>query len=1028
MEPPQVGEIAVAFDLLPDPGGKLEAVLRPPAIAAILLGNAAWMLVICGAIDAAQALDPALHTLPLMGIGGAAAGLWHSAYGGSRSRSFGASLWARTFLGIFVGLPLATQIGQASLGGLGAPVGGAAALSVGFIGGWLLLRLAGPTLAGLPPLNLPVVGAGLLLVGPPLLSVAGWASLAAGGALLAALSARPTEPERAVGGADGLGFGALVGALLPASHDALGLSLQPAVDLPIALTGGALLGAGLASWRKRSAGAWGPSLLPALTLALAWQLAVAPELLLRTGAALYDTPDWSASALLRGLAGLSGLALGLLAGGPGRRSGVGLLVGLAAYEVGRLLLPPPVGAWAGALLAASLPGLGAIPGSPSVTRRLVGAVGVGAPAVLLILAPPSARWVGSSVTASLGDGDRFSKAIATTPDGAPILEHRAPGLAVEVPPGSVWRAGSTLSTHPDARGAERFAGYLPWLLGAQTHRALVLGDALGGAADALRRAGFEEVDIWQPDPALRHLVAARTEWNRSVGSDPAVRFLRVPRGSDRYDAVVVHLPSPWQPGAAQLWSGLALTELATSLEPDGAVVFRVPLPRLDPVLLRRFAGAVADRFDSTQVWLDPVGVDHLVLVGRNATGPWSLGHLLDAWTVGPVRADLQALGFEAPEDLLERLVTDAAALGQPGLLPPLGALAGPAAATLRADSIPRPLLAVARAASRQGPDLDLSGLDGERRQGIEDALRDAEAARSTYLDLLDAVASHTAGAAVGIARRMAARSDTSPRDLRTLIAPWLRRGQQLRARGDLEGARAELMMASAFSPQDVDVLLSLGAVLRGLGRLQDAEQAYQEARSLAPDRLEVIHGLADVRIRGGKLAEAADLLRDAIASHPGAVPLLVNLAWVIDSMAVGNPEVVAERRAEARRLYQQAMALDPTAPQPQVGLAGLLAETEDFKGALAIMDRVMATHPSCLYRARRGNLLHAVGRSQAGLAEVQRSLLDCPDQPEAMMHLGVIQAELGNYEQARATWERLLTLQPELELAKHNLAMLPKAR
>ena len=260
------------------------------------------------------------------------------------------------------------------------------------------------------------------------------------------------------------------------------------------------------------------------------------------------------------------------------------------------------------------------------------------------------------------------------------------------------------------------------------------------------------------------------------------------------------------------------------------------------------------------------------------------------------------------------------------------------------------------------------------------------------------------------------------------MAPWLRRGQAQLASGRFEAARAELVTAWQFSPKDRDVNLALARTYMRLEQLDDALRHVSALLEGDSADLEATLVLADIRVAQGDLSAAVLLLEAAEPLHPGDERLLTNLGYLLTQLAVGGDETIRRRLARARVLFQRAAALAPALSQPRAGLAEVYYRLDDQDLALREIDRALFLEESCHYRSARGHILAAKGELAPAEAELQRSLLACPEAVDALVMLGAVLAEQHKYTEARQSWERALLVDPGSDAARSNLEALEANR
>jgi len=837
-----------------------------------------------------------------------------------------------------------------------------------------------------------------------------WGSIAAGLALttlgLVHLSAVPwvsSDPFVIAWLGAGLAIGAAIGAVFGAQA--------------------AVLGAGLAAIGL-AVGAELPPRLPAIASAL---LSAAEEDRPGVGYAL----PLIATAIV-GL--LVGLGVGML---KVRRvtGATGALLGLIAWQI----LPGVLGADEALHAAVALVAALALPvalSSTSTRSRLVGVLLPALAAASVLLAAPGPNnllteqaWSHLASTRSLeaAQGRASQQAVDVQAD---TYGRVAVGF-YEGEPVAWQRGGRRIPLDAGSRHADRFLGHLPALLSAEPpRRILIEGLGRGETADAARQSSPGLVHIVEPSGAVRTLARRRLPVVSGLLADPAVRLGSLDVLSDgQWDAVIVDLREPWAFGAAGPVRARRLRAVRDALSPDGLAIIRVPLDALSPSELAAVGTRVGDVFPTVIAWLDPVDARHLVLTAWADERRPSVGTIVQAWRRDVVRADMRLAGLRSPADLLERAVTDRqglALLG--GGRRDAAGVAVVAAARARRGKASLPLAALATSGRAVKSMVSLDGMPPDEREALELRLESADASRASYLSLLGYLAEGKTKEAVGLAAQLADSSTDPARDLRALIAPWLRRGTALRIEGDLEKARAELSTAYAFSPGDVEVNLELARTLLALGKPDDAVAYVQRARDAEPTSVEPVLLLADVRVQQGRLSDAAEALTTAEPLFPTEVRLLVNLGYLLTQLGVGSEETVGRRLARARVLFQRAASLSPRLPQPRAGLAEVYYRLGDGEAALGEIQRALILSPTCQYKSYRGHILADLVRLKEAEASLQEAVLECPNLIDALVMLGAVSAEQGKVKEAREAWGRVVELDPTNGAARENLAILEASK
>ncbi len=865
--------------------------------------------------------------------------------------------------------------------------------------------------------------AGLALLAWPLLSSTGHCEAGRGD------NERPSTEDGAI---RGLVLGAAVPLLWmaagPLFASTAGWIMQSLVGLLVGFAAARFARGWLAGFCRSLA----PALLPLSLLAGAEILLHGPALLLSLHRLLGQNAG--DGYLLSALVTASVFALlGFLSGPTGPKSAPTAALGIVAF----LTLPPLLGVDAALRVVV---GLGALLRLPQIvaqqrTRNRLSHALLSLAALVALTHPPdpaALRLV--APYESFAEPVRLAALVRTLAEQPARIDSGATGSVISSPDSQrklLYYRGATSELGPQQRAADHLFGHLAGLLGDPPARTLLLGAGSGAVIDALRRGSGGTVQVYEPSTALHRLIQTHGEWNRQAAADPAVRFLRSsPLGSSAkrsFDAILIDMPPPWLAGAASHWGERQIKRISAHLSPRGSAIFRLPLASLSADELSTFIVLVCRQFPSVSAWLNPSGARNLLLVGQHHDQSVRGGAVFAGWKRKAVREDMAAATMSRPEDVLERLLAN-----QYGLLK-MAANRGQrswlgnsiiSGSRVRHGRRGLPLAALVEATQHEVPLVDISAIPEDELAQVQQRLKKAREVRRVYLQMLESWASGNAGEALGLATQLAQQSASPARDLKSVIQPWLRRGEALRAQGLWQQARSEFLMAASFSPRDVEANLGLADACRILGEKDQSERHYKLVLAEDGQHLRASLGLADLRQRQGRVAEAVEFLEEVEKSHPGSFPLLVNLAYGQMQLARGSDANVGSRLSRARVLFQRAAALEPGRPQARAGLGEVYFRMGQNKRALSELDRALLLEDSCHYRSWRGHALFALGRTDEAEQEVQTALLACPNLIDALVLLGNITADQSRYKRAREAWEQVLTLEPDNKAARFNLDQL----
>lgn len=126
------------------------------------------------------------------------------------------------------------------------------------------------------------------------------------------------------------------------------------------------------------------------------------------------------------------------------------------------------------------------------------------------------------------------------------------------------------------------------------------------------------------------------------------------------------------------------------------------------------------------------------------------------------------------------------------------------------------------------------------------------------------------------------------------------------------------------------------------------------------------------------------------------------------------------RFAEARRCYEQALAMEPRQADA-LHLLGVIAhQTGDNQTAAELIGKAIALAPAASYHANLGNVFQALGRFAAAVAAYEAATRLQPDYAEAHYNLGNAQLALNRFNAALAAYDTALRLKPDYAEALSN--------
>jgi cytochrome c-type biogenesis protein CcmH/NrfG len=238
------------------------------------------------------------------------------------------------------------------------------------------------------------------------------------------------------------------------------------------------------------------------------------------------------------------------------------------------------------------------------------------------------------------------------------------------------------------------------------------------------------------------------------------------------------------------------------------------------------------------------------------------------------------------------------------------------------------------------------------------------------------------------------------------------------AAGDVDGAIDALHIAVSLRPDLPDAWLALAEQLRVRGDAEGADGAYAryiKAATRDPRLMGAAAALCDNRI-----PEAEALLRAHLAQHPDDVAALRMLAEVAARLL---------RYSDAQRLLERCLELAPSFDAARHNYASVLNRQGRSAEALEQCARLLAKephHPG--YRSLHAAISANLGDYADAIAAYGSVLREYPQQPKLWMSYGHALRTTGKVPESIAAYRRALSLEPRLGEAWWSLANLKTFR
>jgi len=274
-------------------------------------------------------------------------------------------------------------------------------------------------------------------------------------------------------------------------------------------------------------------------------------------------------------------------------------------------------------------------------------------------------------------------------------------------------------------------------------------------------------------------------------------------------------------------------------------------------------------------------------------------------------------------------------------------------------------------------------------------------------------------------------------------------GVKVEASGDAAAAVADFERAAALDPELVWASFNVGLLRERLGDDVRAEAAYEQALTAQPDFAQAGQNLARLWIRKGQLEPAEKALRERLAKADG-VALRVALSEVLlaggkldqaeaecrtalkaDEKNVPAMVVLAttygrKKRFElAKMVLENARQVDPADPTVfnrlgfvELALGNRPQALEQFRVAAALRPDYPEAH------ANYGALLADADDFAGAAAELELAVKYAPRSAGGWLNLGNAYRGLQQFEKAEQAYRKALELEPGLNDAHFDLAVL----
>lgn len=244
-------------------------------------------------------------------------------------------------------------------------------------------------------------------------------------------------------------------------------------------------------------------------------------------------------------------------------------------------------------------------------------------------------------------------------------------------------------------------------------------------------------------------------------------------------------------------------------------------------------------------------------------------------------------------------------------------------------------------------------------------------------------------------------------------ASLLAEAQQYKDKGDLKAALIQLKNAVEKSPDNGEARFQLAALELEMNDTQSADKELRKARSLGigADRVLPLLGKADTR--EGRFKQLLDDIPAEQAAK--SAPLLALRGDAL--LATGKPD-------EAKKAYDDALALNPNQGEALLGLARYAMTQHDREQANHYLDDAVAKDPkNAEVWMARGVALRMEGRPDDALAAYDQVIKLKPDHFNAHIEKAYIEIARGQYPAAKTEIDAADKVQPNNLLTTYTRAL-----
>lgn len=208
---------------------------------------------------------------------------------------------------------------------------------------------------------------------------------------------------------------------------------------------------------------------------------------------------------------------------------------------------------------------------------------------------------------------------------------------------------------------------------------------------------------------------------------------------------------------------------------------------------------------------------------------------------------------------------------------------------------------------------------------------------------------------------------------------------------------ADLLLNSLSSPQDISLQKSLLKRYVEEGKIAEAVEVSKRLTALSPNDATLWIEQSRLLYTLGNFSEAGESAQRALQQKRSAEVLVI----------LGDVQAMLGDRAQAKQHYQEATQLDPNSEQAWAGLALLATDEHQFAEAVSLLQKISNPKSDAAFLAK-GYLEEQEGLLEQARASYEKSLSIDPNQIRTILLLIALQIRDAHISEAPQKVEELL--------------------